>query len=152
MKSATLILTLGALLALGAACAGEGSIPAVERAALVALYEGTDGPHWKDQRGWLGEQPPCEWYGVQCEGGHVVGLTLNVNELRGELPAELGDLAELRLLVMYFNHLEGPLPASLGRLGQLETLILHNNKLSGPIPPELGELTRLRKLDLTPEN
>jgi Leucine Rich Repeat (LRR) protein len=39
-----------------------------ERQALLALYEATDGNHWKDHTGWLGPAgTECVWYGVSCD-------------------------------------------------------------------------------------
>jgi hypothetical protein len=131
-----------------AACASPYGIPRKEYNALAAFYAATDGANWSDNRRWMSEEPPCTWYGILCEDGHVVSLTMNWNNLRGELPPELGDLSQLRQLVLYFNLLDGPLPPELGRLDKLEVLILHNNDFEGGIPAEFGELRSLRKLDL----
>lgn len=129
-------------------CAGASGVPASECAALVAFYHSTGGPQWKDQRGWLEDDDACTWFGVSCAGGHVTGISINFNELRGSLPAELGALSHLRTLSLYYNHLQGGIPVELANLGNLEALILHNNELSGSIPPELGALSSLRNLDL----
>lgn len=129
-------------------CSGVSEIPAAECEALVALYEGTDGPNWALKRGWLETEQPCTWAGVKCEEGHVTGLLMNYNDLRGPLPVELGQLRELRTVSLYFNYLSGPLPPELGQLAKLEILILHNNRLEGSIPPELGQLASLKQLDL----
>jgi hypothetical protein len=129
-------------------CSRVSEIPPSECAALVAFYNATDGPHWKDQRGWLESPSPCTWFGVRCSAGHVTCIAINYNELRGNLPAELEDLPQLETLSLYYNRLSGAIPAEIGRLSNLQELILHNNQLSGGIPPELGGLLRLRKLDL----
>lgn len=96
------------------ACSNPPRIPAEEYAALTAFYASTGGPNWLDNRGWLSDAPPCEWYGIICEGGHVVSLTLNVNDMEGGLPPEIGDLSHLHTLVMYFNAIGGPLPPRIG--------------------------------------
>jgi len=129
-------------------CSRVSEIPPSECAALVAFYNATDGPHWRDQRGWLESPSPCTWFGVRCSAGHVTAIAINYNELRGNLPAELYDLPQLETLSLYYNRLSGAIPAEIGRLSNLQDLILHNNQLSGGIPPELGGLRRLRKLDL----
>ncbi len=140
-----------ALLVLGlalAACGPSGAVLQRERAALVAFYEGTNGPEWWDQRGWLSDAPVCEWYGVGCEGRRVVSLTMNWNNLSGELPAELAQLRELHTLVLYYNNLSGMLPPELAELQNLDTLILHHNRFEGGLPEAYGNLGSLRILDL----
>lgn len=53
--------------------------------------------------------------------------------LVGELPAELGELRQLRVLSMGNNRICGSLPPSLGRLTNLQRIVLHQNKLSGKL-------------------
>ena len=38
-----------------------------DRAALVALYEATDGANWKYDYYWLSDVPLNEWYGVTTD-------------------------------------------------------------------------------------
>ena len=35
-----------------------------DRAALVALYNATDGPNWANRANWLSGQPIGDWYGI----------------------------------------------------------------------------------------
>ena len=42
-----------------------------DRAALVALYEATDGPNWVSNEGWLTDAPLGEWYGVDTGWSRV---------------------------------------------------------------------------------
>ncbi len=152
------------------------AIPAVEREALIALYNSTDGPNWKDSTNWLGAPgTECNWYGVNCDitENYVTGLivccnkltgsippelgnlsslaelALHTNQLKGNIPSELGNLSNLTELVLYTNQLEGNIPAELGKLFNLKELILNNNYLTGSIPPELGNLSNLRELHLS---
>ena len=49
-----------------------------DRAALVALYEATDGPNWTNNENWLSNAPLGEWRGVRTDAsGRVVGLNLS---------------------------------------------------------------------------
>jgi hypothetical protein len=57
-------------------CSTVGEMPSVECQALVALYEGTNGPGWMNHGGWLTTSTPCGWYGLTCDAGHVTGLDL----------------------------------------------------------------------------
>ena len=130
-----------------------------DRAALVALYEATDGPNWVDNTNWLSEAPLGDWYGVQTDAsGRVVQLVLAgrwdtdsrtevPHGLRGAIPPELGSLSNLRTLSLDGNDLSGPIPPELGDLASLRTLSLDGNDLSA-IPPELGSLSSLRTLSL----
>ena len=49
-----------------------------DRAALVALYESTDGPNWVNSENWLTDAPLGEWYGVDTDrSGRVRRLDLS---------------------------------------------------------------------------
>ena len=55
------------------------SSPSGERAALVALYNATDGPNWSRRDNWLTDQPLSTWYGVSTDAnGNVTWLFLAV--------------------------------------------------------------------------
>ena len=117
-----------------------------DREALVAFYNATTGSRSK----WLSDAPLSEWDGVKTDDdGRVIKLDLNYNELRGEIPAELGSLSNLRDLGLRGNYLSGEIPAELGSLSNLTELDLHDNALSGEIPAELGSLSNLVKLGLS---
>ena len=125
-----------------------------DREALVALYNATGGENaartWYSSNNWLSDAPLGEWYGVTTnDDGRVTALSLNSNELSGEIPAELGSLSNLVWLDLSFNELSGEIPAELGSLSNLTKLYLENNELSGEIPAELGSLSNLRVLVLS---
>ena len=71
-----------------------------ERAALIALYNATDGAHWLNNTNWCSDEPLSEWYGISTdpETKRVIGLDLSFNGLNGALPAELANLQKLRAL------------------------------------------------------
>ena len=119
-----------------------------DRETLVALYDATGGPSWTHNDNWLTDAPLAEWYGVEISAqDEVWGLYLSSNNLRGEIPAELGDLANLNRLLLESNDLTGRIPPEIGNLGNLTWMRLGGNSLSGPIPPELGELVNLQLLN-----
>ena len=113
-----------------------------DRAALVALYEATDGRNWVNRENWLTDAPIGDWYGVEMLGDRVGYLDLRRNGLTGQLPAQLGTLSWLRLLRLGGNALTGTIPPELGNT-RLRVLTLGDNELTGPIPRELGKLDRL---------
>ena len=122
---------------------------ATDRSALVALYNATNGPNWKDNSGWLSNAPIGVWYGVDTDvHGRVTVLNLRFNHLKGTIPSELGSLTELKVLDLWINGLNGTIPPQLGNLANLESMVLSVNKLSGPIPPDLGNLTNSKSLSL----
>ena len=144
----------------GASGASRIAVANPDRAALIALYEATNGPNWANDEGWLTEGPLRNWYGVNTDGfGRVVRVDLAGrwdNEARewvshgleGPIPPGIGDLAKLRWLVLGQNDLTGELPSEFGNLSSLEGLYLSSNQLTGSIPTEFGNLTALRYLSL----
>ena len=120
-----------------------------DRAALVALYNATGGGNWRNDSNWLSDAPTGEWSGVTTNAeGRVTGLTLDNERLSGEIPPELGNLANLEILSLKNNRLSGEIPPELVNLANLKWLVLDNNQLSGEIPPELGNLANLEGLAL----
>jgi Leucine-rich repeat (LRR) protein len=135
-----------------------GAIPSEERAALIALYESTNGDGWTNKNNWKGNQNEPDgfskigsegtWYGIAVVSDHVTSVDLNNNNLAGTIPVELGNLPNLSQLYLYFNRLSGAIPAELGNFKNLKRLYLFNNQLTGSIPPELGNLSNLIGLSL----
>ena len=141
---------------------GQAFLPTCEprardEAALVAFYNATDGPNWRNNTNWLTDAPLDDWAGViaitTTENGRVVGecvtvLSLRNNQLSGEIPAELGNLPNLEWLDLNDNQLSGEIPKEVGSLANLESLDLSHNQLSGEIPKEVGSLANLESLYL----
>ena len=123
-----------------------------DRAALVALYNATDGPNWANNENWLTDAPLGEWYGVTAYGagrGRIFRLDLRENNLSGPIPLEIGNLTEAMQLTLNHNALSGPIPPEIGSLIRLEGLRLnHNNLDGGPIPLEFANLVSLERLGL----
>ena len=128
-----------------------------DEAALVALYNATDGPNWRRNTNWLTDAPLGDWAGVSANritsNDRVVGecvtvLSLGNNQLSGEIPAALGSLLNLQRLELDNNRLSGEIPSELGNLLNLYRLELDGNRLSGEIPAELGSLPNLEYLFL----
>ena len=150
----THIWVVAALLA-GAAA----TTPASEVAALRDFYGALGGDGWVDSDGWTSARDPCggssePWYGITCETNasssnatHVVGITLESNQLDGTLPASLADLPRLRTLWLKSNQVAGTTPEAICALRELETLDLGHNSMSGTIPSCLANCTKLVKID-----
>ena len=120
-----------------------------DRAALEALYHATDGPNWIASDNWLSDAPLGQWLGVSTDAsGRLTHLRFDDNGLSGEVPPELGDLANLEVLRLSYNQLSGGIPPELGNLPNLRWLGLVVNQLEGEIPPELINLTNLKVLEI----
>ena len=104
-----------------------------QRDALLALYDGTGGPNWKNKTNWLSIAPLGEWYGVTTDAdGRVTELNLEDNNLSGTVPPALGGLANLKTLNLAFNaSLSGPLPQAITGL-TLESLRLEGTAVCAP--------------------
>ncbi len=122
-------------------------VPASERAALVALYNSTNGASWTNKSNWLSADENS-WLGVVVTGCRVTNLSLTNNNLSGPLPTEMGDLTQLQTLQLWSNNLTGTIPNSIGNLSNLIELDLNNNKLTGAIPSAVGTITTLQKIRL----
>ncbi len=111
------------------------------RDALVGIAEFI----WNVRLNWNVQRPIAKWEGVGIDGSppRVTALTLDRRSLLGIIPAELGELTQLRVLSLKQNRLSGAIPPELGQLTQLERLSLYDNLLSGSLPPALGALTNL---------
>ena len=119
---------------------------AEEKAALVALYNATNGPNWTHSDNWLSPEPLSTWHGVTTNtNGRVTRLDLASNGLSGPIP-DLSPLTSLTSLALSFNQLTGSIP-DLSALTNLTGLYLYNNQLTGPFP-DLSALTNLRSLSL----
>ncbi len=113
-------------------------------AALVTLYEATNGPRWTSSIGWndrVNNPDPCaNWHGVKCDSTstRVLDLDLHSNNIGGEphgsLPTELGFLTDLTVLNFARNDLYGTLPTEIGRFSRLGLLNLEKNNIGGTLP------------------
>eukprot|EP00978_Attheya_sp_CCMP212_P011644 scaffold28850_cov41-Attheya_sp.AAC.1 len=145
-------------------CSGSNSSPtrvcqsSVE-CVLQSLFEQTNGCEWKDNKYWLSTTAHvCDWYGIQCNDDtdypQIVGLSLPNNQLKGQLPSELGLLLPLlRTLQLDGNELTGPIVPSWlwssSSLLSLEEWSVSNNSLTGTIPTEIGFMAlSLKRLNL----
>ena len=126
-KPATaIIIALAAFLiaTLALACSPRAGDVNTDRAALVALYNATNGSSWKKDTNWLGNRPLGEWLGVSTDAdGRVAELWLRNNQLTGSIPSELGNLDNLVVLALHSNQLTGSIPSELGNLDNLVTAV-----------------------------
>ena len=109
---------------------------------------------------WSGSTAITSWTGVTVRlvvdttvspatlSKHVTNLILSSEGLTGTIPAELGNLSNLKFLYLQHLQLTGTIPAELSNLSTLERLNLNHNQLTGTIPVELGGLANLEYINL----
>ena len=136
-----------------------------DRAALLALYHNTSGPHWHTKcKNWNTNKKLSTWKGLSTDtNGRITHLYLPSCGLTGSIPPEIGQLTRLRILDLRSNRLTGSIPDEIGNLTQLTSLNLSNrwfsrydqqtgqpsSRLTGSIPDEIGNLTKLIQLNLS---
>lgn len=126
-------------------------IPALEKAALQAIFNSTNGSNWYNKTGWDFNTPVTSynsstktgWYGIAVTNGHVTNIGLGNNGLTGFIPSEIGNLTQLNYLELAWNSIGGEIPASLCNLSELKSLWAQTNKFTGSIPSNIGNLKKV---------
>ena len=88
--------------------------------------DATGGANWANNTNWLSDGPLGEWYGVTTDANGGVA-ELNLRQLTGTLPVELGTLASLTILNLRDNQLGGTIPVELSKLTNLVELDLNSS-------------------------
>ena len=125
-------------------CGGDDVSDSIEDdAILVGIAEAR--PDWAIALDSEASSDPCDWVGITCGDGTIIGIDLAENQLSGEIPTELANLTDLTSLNLSQNQLTGEIPPELGNLTNLTDLFLGANELTGEIPLELANLTSLER-------
>ena len=102
----------------------------LERAALIALYNATNGNSWTNKTNWCSEEPLSEWFGISTNmDGRVTGIELGNNNLVGTIPAALSDLSYLRSLRLQDNNISS-IASGLLPMPSLTDLCLSNTPIN----------------------
>ncbi|CAL5401087.1 unnamed protein product [Camellia sinensis] len=83
---------------------------------------------------------------------YMSGVDLSCNQLTGEIPLEMGNLSNIRVLNLSYNNLFGSIPSTFSQLKQIESLDLSYNRLNGKIPSQLIELDKLEVFSVAYNN
>eukprot|EP00545_Synedropsis_sp_CCMP1620_P002833 CAMPEP_0119021056 /NCGR_PEP_ID=MMETSP1176-20130426/25209_1 /TAXON_ID=265551 /ORGANISM="Synedropsis recta cf, Strain CCMP1620" /LENGTH=478 /DNA_ID=CAMNT_0006975579 /DNA_START=41 /DNA_END=1477 /DNA_ORIENTATION=- len=128
----------------------------IQRFLLATFYFALDGDNWVKcgrldpscsgdpyERSWLLDtEHQCDWLGVGCDVTDTKVTSIFFprqlgNGLKGTLPPEVAELAELKALILHNNDLVGTLPTFLGKCKHMSVLVLLGNHFEGSIPSEL---------------
>ena len=128
---------------------------ATAEAALEALHIATGASGWNQQLGWDSAGSACDFHGVRCDGsGNVVAVYLSRNGLTGTLPSAFfmstffNTITDLKLDM---NDITGDIPREIGVFRNLKVLDIGNNQFTGTLPPTLAR-TQLQIFYATPNN
>lgn len=145
--------------------------------ALMGIRASLFDPH-NALENWDGSAvDPCSWAMVTCSPENLVislgapsqslsgklspsignltnlkSLLLQNNNITGQIPPEVGKLSRLQQLDLSYNSFTGQIPSSLDGLTSLQYMRLSNNNLSGKVPMSLRNLTQLALIDLSYNN
>ncbi|XP_054822507.1 probable LRR receptor-like serine/threonine-protein kinase At2g23950 [Prosopis cineraria] len=117
--------------------------------ALISIRASLSDPHgvlsnWDEY-----SVDPCSWAMITCSSDSlVVGFGAPSQSLSGTLSSAIGNLTNLRQVLLQNNNVSGQIPPELGTLSKLQTLDLSNNRFSGVIPGSLSHLDNLQYLRL----
>ncbi|KAK8711934.1 hypothetical protein V6N13_147190 [Hibiscus sabdariffa] len=117
--------------------------------ALMAIKEALQDPRGVLDNWDADAVDPCSWAMVTCSAESlVIGLGSPSQNLSGSLSPSIGNLTNLRIVLLQNNNITGPIPSELGKLSNIQTLDLSDNSFTGEIPTSLGYLRTLQYMRL----
>ncbi|XP_010417134.1 PREDICTED: probable LRR receptor-like serine/threonine-protein kinase At2g23950 isoform X2 [Camelina sativa] len=121
--------------------------PEVE--ALISIKNDLHDPHGVLNNWDEFSVDPCSWTMITCSQDNLVtGLGAPSQSLSGTLSGSIGNLTNLRQVLLQNNNISGKIPPELCSLPKLQTLDLSNNRFSGEIPASVNQLSSLLYLRL----
>ncbi|MBL86580.1 MAG: hypothetical protein CMO82_07980 [Winogradskyella sp.] len=126
----------------------KGPVSQIERDALIAFYNATNGQNWTNAENWNTAAPVSTWQGVTTTGNKVTRLALQSFNPNGDFPDDIGDLTNLEALYIGLAdlNLTGNIPETIGNLTNLKVLWFQATGMSGEIPESFGNLINLREI------
>ncbi|URE27871.1 leucine-rich repeat receptor-like protein kinase [Musa troglodytarum] len=111
--------------------------------SLMSQWQNTP-PNWGES------DDPCgtPWEGIGCSNSRVTVLRLSTMGIKGTLSGDIGQLGELKTLILAGCSFSGNIPDELGSLVNLSYLALNSNQFTGSIPASLGKLSNLYWFDV----
>lgn len=88
----------------------------------------------------------CTWPSITCRGGQVDTVALGFQNLKGEIPSEIGLMTNLKKLQLNGNQISS-IPTEIGLLTSVEELFLSYNEITS-VPSQIGLMSSLQSLTL----
>jgi len=136
---------------------------------LSSFYYSLGGADWEQNDNWTDTEDVCKWYGIECNSGSVVAISLEENGLSGKVPIDLFEIPTLTEINLKVNDISFSFEG-IEKLTRLEILALSDtgitsiegiSKLSDSLtelhltdnslstfPEELYDMTNLKTLYL----
>ncbi|MEQ8238349.1 MAG: T9SS type A sorting domain-containing protein, partial [Cyclobacteriaceae bacterium] len=108
------------------AAAGFPGNAVIDSLALVAFYNGTNGPGWTNKTNWL-TGPVATWFGVTQTGASITSINLPANQVTGDVPFEIIDLNALQSINLSDNGISSIPPVS--QIEAISSLDVSGNQL-----------------------
>mmetsp|Transcript_2117 Transcript_2117/g.5908 ORF Transcript_2117/g.5908 Transcript_2117/m.5908 type:complete len:999 (-) Transcript_2117:409-3405(-) len=124
-----------------------------ERYIMAVLYFTVGGDSWRtcnrfdaacnqsNQGGWLSSDTACNWFGVTCDGGVLVGVDFDTaasifddESIAWTLPTEIRHLKDIKVWLMSARNIEGSVGDIFDGWSNLEQLNLAQNNIDGSLP------------------
>ena len=120
----------------------------MQRYAMMVFYYSLQGESWIKKDLFASNRHECDWYGIECVFIDIAAITIDGNNLRGQLPSEISLLSRLQSISLMSNSLTGSIPSEIGRLRWLDTFRLNHNSLTSGPPEEMVNCRALEVLRL----
>jgi hypothetical protein len=126
-----------------------------DMSALIDLFQASQ-QSWVNRTGWLVNGTSyCSWHGIECDCSSAY-CRVSAIKMRGNMlvklgqyvPDSIGNLTELKTLMLYQNYLSSTLPASIGNLVNLLYMDIGANVFTGSFPATIGNCLNLKYLSV----
>ncbi|XP_015169243.1 LRR receptor-like serine/threonine-protein kinase GSO1 [Solanum tuberosum] len=136
------------------------AIPGIQKMACIATNTSTDQSallafkhgvtlNSLISQNWSSQVTVCDWIGVTCVPHHHRVTALNIQSSQGDFPKDIGNLQNLKELILFKNQLTGSIPFSIFNISSLENLDLTHNQLSGSLPVDIcRRLQRIKSISI----
>lgn len=150
MSSSTLIFSLFFFLILSSLHLSFSYEPRnLEVEALIKIRNQLNDPHGVLNNWDEFSADPCSWAMITCSSDNtVIGLGAPSQSLSGTLSGAIGNLTNLKQVLLQNNNISGKIPPEIGLLSKLQTLDLSNNGFTGNVPKTFGQSKSLQYLRL----